>query len=234
MKKLYLKRKISMLILAIIISMAGFYGCNNDSSVTTTQTDNLSFSYMSTADTTDNFGILVLDTVKILLKDIKLNVASSNDSTNFKTGPYVLYLNLNSSINIIGSAYIPVGTYDKVQFEVHKLNDNETPPDPEFADANGRYSVIVKGTYNGVHFNFKSDKSAKQKLNFPNALVVSENGTSNITLKVTPFCWFIDGSNGFMDPNLTGNHDKIDKNIKENIKANFKAFKDNDRNGIPD
>ena len=233
MIKSILKHKISMLILTALISAAGFYSCSN-SPVTSTQNDNLSFSYMSTADTTDNAGILVLDTVKILLKDIKLNVASSNDSTNFKTGPYVLYLNLNSGVNIIGSAYIPVGTYDKIKFEVHKLNDNETPPDPEFADANGRYSVIAKGTYNGVRFNFKSDKSAKQKLNFPNALVVSASGQSNITLKVQPYSWFIDGSNGFMDPNSPGNHDKIDNNIKDNIKANFKAFKDDDKNGIPD
>jgi|WetSurSiteA1Bulk_404760.scaffolds.fasta_scaffold17841_2 hypothetical protein len=233
MKNSVFKHKISALILSIAVMAGSFYGCN-DSSTNTTRPDNLSFGYMSTADTTDNAGNLVLDTVKILLKDIKLNVANSSDSTNFKTGPYVLYLNLNSSVNIIGSAYIPAGTYDKIQFEVHKLNDNETPPDPEFSDANGRYSVIAKGTYNGTYFKFKSDKSAKQKLNFPNALTVSENGNSNITLKVHPYSWFIDGNNGFMDPNAAGNQDKIDKNIKENIKANFKAFKDDDKNGIPD
>ena len=37
-----------------------------------------------------------------------------------------------------------------------------------------------------------------------------------------------------MDPRDPNNANDIDNNIKENIKHNFKCFKDNDRNGIPD
>lgn len=224
-------------IIAIIAFIAVIFylnGCS-DKINTPSQADNVSFSYMAKSDTVDHVGILVLDTVKLLLKDIKLNVSSSSDSTNFKTGPYVIYLDLMSSlVTTVGSAYIPPGTYDKVQFEVHKLNTNEVVPDPEFNDGNNTYSVIAKGSYNGIRFVFKSDQSAKQKLNFPNSLIVTTT-MSNITLSVQPYIWFIDTNTSlYLDPNDPNNHNTIDNNIKDNIKANFKAFKDDDKNGLPD
>ena len=233
MIKTILKNKISALILAALISAAGFYGCSD--SVTSPQIDNLNFSVMSSTDTIgDSQNILVLDTVKILIKDIKLNVANNNqDSTNFKVGPFVLFLNLTSSINTITSAIIPAGEYEKVKFEVHKLNENEAIPDPEFADVNGRYSVIVKGSYLGNYFIYKSTKSAHQILQFPNNLPITSIYMSNITLVVKPYIWFI--KNGvYLDPRVPENSNDIDNNIKDNINHNFKAFRDNDRNGLPD
>jgi hypothetical protein len=223
----------SALILAALISATGFYGCGD--SVTSPQTDNLSFSAMSSADSIgDSQNILVLDTVKILIKDIKLNVANNNqDSTNFKVGPFVLFLNLSSDINTISSAIIPAGAYNKVKFEVHKLNDNEAVPDPEFADANGRYSVIVKGSYLGNYFVYKSTKSAHQILQFPGNIQVTSANFSNITMIVKPYIWFI-GNGVYLDPREPSNSNDIDNNIKDNINNNFKAFKDNDRNGLPD
>lgn len=234
MKRSILRHKINALILASLISAAGFYGCGN-SSITSPQSDNLSFSGMSSTDSAgDSQNILLLDTVKILIKDIKLNVANSNeDSTNFKVGPFVLFLNLSSSINTISSAIIPAGVYQKVKFEVHKLNETEAVPDPEFADANGRYSVVVKGSYLGNYFVYKSTKSAHQILNFPSTIQLTSGYLSNITLVVKPYIWFI--KNGvYLDPREPANSNDIDNNIKDNINHNFKAFKDNDRNGLPD
>lgn len=228
-----LKIKIFLLISFFAISSYLIQGCGEDS--VTTQADNVDLSSMRTGDSIgSDIGILVLDTVKVLIKDIKLNVANINqDSTNFKTGPYVLYLNMASSVNIISTAYIPPGTYDKVKFEIHKLADSETPPDPDFVDVNGRYSVVVKGRYNGISFVFKSNKSAHQKLTFPGNLQVSASGKSNITLQVKPYIWFI--KNGlYLDPGDPANANDIDNNIKDNINNNFKCFVDNDRNGIPD
>jgi hypothetical protein len=159
--------------------------------------------------------------------------SSSEDSSDFKIGPFVIFLNLSSSINTISSAIIPVGLYERVKFEVHKLNDNEAVPDPEFADANGRYSVIVKGFYLGNYFVYRSTKSAHQILNFPNTLPITAAYLSNITMIVKPYIWFI--KNGaYLDPREPANSNDIDNNIKDNINHNFKAFKDDDRNGIPD
>lgn len=220
------------LVAGLSISILSFSGCS-DNPVTPAQSDNFELSYMSLAKTTDATGNFVLDTVKVLIKDVKLNISKTSDSTNFKTGPYVLYLNLNSSVNIIGSGYIPVGTYDKIQFEVHVLSDKEPILDPDFVEGNNRFSVVAKGTYNGVRFVYKSDKGAKQKLNFSNALIVTET-KSNVTLQIKPYIWFIDSNNRYMDPNNPNNKDLIDSNIQSEIKASFKAFKDNNNDGNPD
>lgn len=227
--------KLSKLIIAIfsVLVFGAVNGCGENT--VTTQADNVDFSSMSTADSIgDNAGILVLDTVKVLIKDIKLNVSnSSQDSTNFKVGPFVLYLSLLSNVNFVGSSFIPDGTYDKVRFMVHKLESNETVPDPDFADVNGRYSIVVKGWYSGVYFVFKSDKSAHQKLSFPGNLQVSTTGRSNITLQVRPYIWFI--KNGlYLNPMDPANQSDIENNIKTNINNNFKVFVDNDKNGLPD
>jgi hypothetical protein len=231
MKRSILKFKISGLILAALISAAGLYGCSDS---TSTQADNLSFSGTSSMDSVgDSQNILVLDTVKILIKDIKLNLAAASEESNFKVGPFVLFLNLSSSINTISTSIIPAGTYDKIKFEIHKLEDIEAVPDPEFADVNGRYSVIVKGSYLGNYFVYKSTKSAHQILNFPNTVPISSSSLSNVTLTVKPYIWFI--KNGvYLDPSDPVNSNDIDNNIKDNINHNFKAFKDNDRNGLPD
>ncbi len=224
--------KLFIIPLTALLLILSFSGCGED--VATPQ-ENVDFSYQGSGDSTgDMIDILDLNEVKILIKDIKLNVASSSeDSVNFKVGPYVLVLNLKSEVNLVTSAYIPPGNYDKVRFMVHKLGDNETPPDPDFADANGRYSVVAKGTFNGIDFVFKSDKSAHQKLTFPASLFVTASGKSNITLQVKPYIWFI--KNGlYLDPMNPINTADIDNNIKDNINGNFKIFVDNDRNGKPD
>jgi len=226
-----MKLKNRSITLIAFIAVFGINGCS-DNTGSTTRPDNFEVAYMSSTEGNDAIGTLVLDTVKILIKDIKLNVANSSVTTNFKTGPYVLFLNLNSHINTIGSGYIPVGTYDKIQFEIHKLSDNEPIPDPEFSEGGLKFSVIAKGTYNGVRFVYKSDKSAKQKLSFPKTLIVTET-ESNVTLQISPYIWFLDSNNQYMDPN-NPNHSEIDNNIKENIKASFKAWKDNNKDGIPD
>jgi hypothetical protein len=230
--KALIKKQIKLLIpLFAAVLMLVYNGCDKVQDVAVT--DNLDMSAMATTDSTDNIGTLVITSVKMIIKDIKLNVANSSDSSNFTVGMRVLYLDLNSSVNILSTGFIPAGTYDKVMFRIHKLEGNETPPDPEFVDPNGRYSLIVKGTFNGINFVYKSDKSAHQKLTFQSHLQTSLSGKSNITLCVKPYIWFI--SNGvYLDPMDINNRNDIDNNIKANINNNFKIFVDNDRNGQPD
>lgn len=230
MKKYIRKSLFALMFSATVFT---YISCNEDTVTPTTSSDNLDFSAITSNDSTDFSNVLELFNVKILMKDIKLNVSGGNDSTNFKVGPYVIELNLNSPINIITAAFIPPGIYDRVKFEIHKPDGNEVPPDPEFVDPNGRYSVIIKGKFNGNDFIYKSKKSAHQILSFPNSLHVLSTGKSNITLMVRPFIWFI--KNGiYLDPSDPANVNDIDNNIKDNINNNFKIFIDNDKNGIPD
>jgi hypothetical protein len=233
MKKNNLKYGMSAILITLIITSAAFYSCKDN--VSTIEADNLSISGQSSQDSIGDIqNILILDTVKILIKDIKIKVAnSSEDEKNFKVGPFVLFLNLNSDLNEISTALVPMGTYRKVKFEIHKLEDTEAIPDPEFADANGRYSVIIKGQYLGVYFVYKSTKSAHQILQLPADMPISVGAVTNITLTVKPYIWFIK-DNAYLNPMDPANSNDIDNNIKDNIKNCFKVFKDDDRNGIPD
>jgi hypothetical protein len=216
-----------------MIPLLFIQGCSDDDAVTPTAIDNASISMYGTANYTDLLDSLKLDTVKVLIRDIKLNVANSSDSTNFKVGPFVYFLNLNGSVNQMTTAQIPAGSYDKIKFEFHKLGDSETPPDPEFKDSTGRYSTVVKGYFNGAYFVFKSDVSFHQKLNFPTSIPVASDVQTNITLTAEPYKWFYKNGN-WLDPNNPVNRNDIENNIKNNVNNNFKAYKDNNKDGIPD
>lgn len=231
MKRFNVSFKVLSLICAFV-TLTLIAGCKSDD-VVAPQSDNFDVSMMSSPGVSDNptANALVLDSVKILLKDIKLNVsAASDDSVNFKTGPFVLKLNLNSSVNVITTAMIPTGTYNKIMFEVHKLEDSETIGiDTAFSFGGGRFSVVVYGKFNLVPFIYRSTKSAKQKINFNPAVTVTSTSKSNVTLKVQPYTWFWTGSD-YLDPLNVSNQNDIDNKIK----ASFKAIKDDDHNGIED
>lgn len=230
MKRFNESFRVPALLLVAVVTLL-IQGCKSDE-VVTQASDNTEISMMSSPGVTDNAPInsLVLDSVKVLIKNIKLNVsAASDDSVNFKTGPFVVKLNLNSSVNVFTTAMIPEGTYDKVKFEIHKLEDGEVGIDTAFSFGGGRYSVVVYGKFNLIPFIYRSTKSAHQKINFGSTVGINSTTKSNITLKVQPYTWFWNGTD-YIDPLNLSNENDIDNNIK----ASFKAFKDNDRNGIPD
>ncbi|MCI0715361.1 MAG: hypothetical protein L0Y77_03445 [Chlorobi bacterium] len=224
-----------------IVLFIGFclVGCKSDGVGVTEQLGdkpqgNFQFSHYHSLGSV-NTGVLSIETVKVLMKDIQLNVANSSNTHNFKVGPVVIVQTPNNSSRLIyiGHEIIPEGTYDKIHFKIHKPGGNETPPDPEFAEGNSRYSIIVKGTYDNESFVYKYDKSAVQMLTFPNNLIVTSTLT-NVTLNIRSFLWFYDENHSYMNPMNPNNKQKIDRNIKENIRGNFRVFQDNDGNGEPD
>lgn len=173
---------------------------------------------------------VTLDTVKILLRDIKLKNQSISEDMNIKTGPFVILLDLNGITTDFAIGEIPPGSYDRIKFKIHTLEDSEIPPDPEFKEDSLRYSVIVKGQFNSVPFIYKSKKPAHQDLKLENPVEVNETETANLTITVDPSTWFIVNGD-VVDPTDPANENDIDNNIKDSFK---KCFKDNDHNGQQD
>jgi hypothetical protein len=215
---------------AAILMLFTFTAC--DTSENTNGTVSLSFSKSTTLlKTTDS--AIELDTIKILIRDIKIKSKSGTDSTNIKVGPFVVKLNLLGTTTDFAISGIPANSYDRIKFEIHKIEASETLSDPEFregTDESLRYSVIVKGKYNTVPFIYKSRKSAKQDLHLETPVTVDENGVANLTITVDPFTWFVDGTNT-LDPTNPANENDIDNKIKESFK---KAFRDNNHDGNED
>ena len=212
-----------------ILAIGLFSAC--DTADTNNSTVSLSFSNQTLAKILDDN--IELDTVKILLRDIKIKNQSANNESNLKVGPFVVYLDLSGMTTDFAIGDMPPGFYDRVRFSVHKIEDSETPPDPEFKEGNEsnlRYSVIVKGKYNSQDFIYKSRKSAHQDLKLETPIEVEANEIANLTIAVNPFSWFFDGTT-LLDPTDAANENDIDNNIKDSFK---KCFRDDNHDGVTD
>ncbi|MDH3251654.1 MAG: hypothetical protein OEM41_02615 [Ignavibacteria bacterium] len=176
---------------------------------------------------------VVLQSAKVLLKHVRFQHESSNDSLDVKTGIVAVELSLSGGSTEFAVAPVTVGIYDQVRFRLHKPEDTEPIPDPEFREGAGgdqRYSVIVRGTYNGTPFVYKSRQNAEQRINIAPALTVVSGEPVNVTLLVDPAMWFMNGGTA-IDPTDQQNADHIDNQIRASFRS---AFRDNNKDGNPD
>jgi hypothetical protein len=176
---------------------------------------------------------LEIDTAKILVRRIKFHQAGSEDPADVKSDSFVLRLVPGAPVSEVAVARIAPGSYDRLTFDIHKPEDLEIPPDPEFRDGssgNQRYSVIIKGSYNDSSFVYRSRSEFTIEFELQTPLTVSDDGVARITFTVDPFACF--GHHGLVfDPRNPSNAAAIEPAIKG---AFLKAFRDDDRNGEPD
>ncbi len=221
-------------------------GCNSNTTGPVGSTVSLSFATNSGLNKT-NLTSIELDTVKILIRDVKLeNESDSSDyeshsgmdkitgdnyrSEDVKVGPFVVLLNLNGITTDFAVNNIPAGSYNEIKFKIHQIQASEVPPDPEFKDGNDeahRYSVIVRGKYNSVPFVYKSRKPAYQKIKLDSLLQVQDNSITNLTITVDPNSWFMNGQTE-LDPTDSTNAYIIDNNISRSFRS---AFEDDNHDG---
>lgn len=206
--------------------------CQQDGTVMTTTSDpsNMSVGFFTETEVGDN--TLTLSEAKFNVKSMKMDNHGHNGECDVKAGPFVVYLDLTPKYVNATITTIPVGSYESIKFHIHKPNPNETMQDPDFIESNSRrYSVVVKGTYNGEYFVYKSAINVERKIyvdNYP--LAVATTPMINITISVNPYSWFREDGM-LLNPMDEGNSNKIDKNIKESLK---RAFRDINRDGWPD
>ncbi|MCJ7471937.1 MAG: hypothetical protein MUP02_03910, partial [Actinobacteria bacterium] len=187
---------------AIFLSFAffafQFHGCDTNNANDAT----LSLSFNSVQGLNKvTLSAIELDTVKILIRDLKLENETESDSDHnsgmhhemrsedIKVGPFVVYLNLNGMTTDFAVNSIPAGFYNEIKFKIHQIQGSKLPPDPEFKEGEDnslRYSVIVKGKYNSIPFVYKSRKSAHQKVELDTPLEIVENTYTNLTITVDP------------------------------------------------
>jgi hypothetical protein len=126
------------------------------------------------------------------------------------------------------------GSFDEIHLQIHKPSPQENISDPDFTESTSRrFSVVVKGFFNGVPFVYKSPITVSREIEFvpgPIVLTAASEVVVNITISLNPVSWF-DSNGVIMDPLDENNWDNIDHNIKESLK---RAFRDMDLNGEPD
>lgn len=159
----------------------------------------------------------------------------ADDSLDFQTDPLIMLLNLDGNVNEIAVTKVQPGSYDEIEFDVHKPEDMETPPDPDFRigdSGDERFSIIITGSYNGQNFVYRSNENMEQELELATPLVITEDTENiNVTLKVDVSNWFVDESGNQLDPLNPNNVSDIDDSIERSFEN---VYEDNDLDGEED
>ena len=213
--------------------------CGDAGSITSATNNNngtgsssMSVSVKSDDAVLDNPGAIVITEAKALVTEMEFEKEGTAENQEIHMAPFVIHFDMNGSITNAITSTIPAGNFTKVKFQIHKPEDTETIPDSDFREGssgNQRYSFIVKGTYNGTAFVYKSRKSANLVINLRKKLALQLSG-KNITVLFSKLGWFKNGSVD-LDPNSSQNENSIDDNLRNSF---HDAFEDNNHDGHPD
>jgi len=117
---------------------------------------------------------------------------------------------------------VPAGTYDKIKFEIHRLQAADKVAGADDLVKAGA-SILIDGTFNGTAFQFATALEAEQELE---GKFVIDATSQNITVNFDPSSWFLSGTT-VLDPTAAANKLAIEANIR----ASLAAFQDDDESG---
>jgi hypothetical protein len=225
-KAMCLKLSGSLIALVMLVVLSACSGNNGKSAPGSTLSMKVDMSALAkTAGDT-----VIIESAKVLLKSLKFKT-EVEDSLDYKVGPFIVNLDMAGGITQIAANDIPNGTYNEIKFKIHKPEGTTTISDTDFvagASSDQHFSVVIRGTYNGTPFMYRSKKEIEQELEINPPLVVTDSTNDvNATLLIAPAGWFMKNGN-YLDPTNESNREDIDNNIKRSFK---KAMKDNDHDG---
>lgn len=189
---------------------------------------------------------LVIDKVELVLREIELELASgsvgctSDDDDDecseleLATRLFDLPLGSSSGASRAITVDVPAGSYDEVEFEVHKPSRSD---DAAFLAANPDFdgvAVRVSGTWNGQRFTFTSDVEAEYELEFSPPLQVTESGNRDFTINIDVGSWFRASGGALIDPRTATRGQPNESRVRNNIQNSVDAFDDDDRDGYDD
>jgi len=131
-----------------------------------------------------------------------------------KVGPVTVSLPLDATTKVILDALVPAGTYTGVKAQLGSVTVSGV-----FTDAGGTDHP----------FTFTSTGHAVVHIRFPAPVTVGP-ATTNVTVTVDVASWFKTESGAFLDPADPTNLGAINRNIRRS----FRAFGDDDHDGIDD
>jgi len=176
---------------------------------------------------------VTITSARVVIKEIEFE-SSVEDSVDFEfEEPFVQDLVVDTSLHEIGTVQVPFGTYKELEIEIDKLKEKDGTAftqNPELQNLSIRVEGYLNGDPNST-FVFTSDLEAEQEREFSPPLVIDENSPStNVVLTINMGMWFVDSNNNPLDPTLSENRSRIEKNIKNSLKV----FKDEDDDGKED
>ncbi len=197
----------------------------------------------------DGASELVIQRVAMVLREIELErqfdddcddhiSGEDDDCEEFSTGPIILELPMDGSVDhVVTLDNVPADTYDEIEFEIHKPED-DTAEDREFIRNNPdfeRVSIRVEGTFDGETFVYLTDLNEDQEYALVPPLEVTEStGPVNLTLSIDVTTWFVTSGGSLIDP-TSANKGGVNENlVEDNIDRSIEIFEDDDRDGDDD
>lgn len=171
------------------------------------------------APVTSNSGMAAITSVKLLVEELELE-SVVDDYTDFEVENQVIELPLDGSPFQLSTANIASGLYDELEMEVDGIDEDDEVNDPDFTEGSDETSIVVKGTYEGQEFTYKSEEDFELEFEFNPPIEIDANTNSvDINLMVDVNSWFVDGSGNDLDPTDPNNREQIDQNIENSFEA---------------
>jgi len=207
---------------------------------------------------TDGTNTLVISSVEVVLRKVELKraeagqpagcamstsgITASEDGEcgeqddELEAGPVLVDLPLGG-IERTFTADVPAGTFDALEFQIHKLSGDGDAADQDFLKAHPDFagiSIRVKGTFKGTDFTYTSDLDVQQELKFEQPVVVQAGTPASVTIKLDLDGWFRSGGGTLVDPTTAAAGAENEHLVRDNIVRSFHAFQDNDEDGMDD
>jgi hypothetical protein len=160
---------------------------------------------------------------------------ADEDCDELEAGPILVDLPLGG-IERMFEATVPAGTFDELQFQIHKPSDDGDAADHAFLAAHpdlAGSSIRVKGKFNGTDFTYTSDLNVEQELRFNPPVVVTAGTPAKLTVSLDLSGWFRSGGT-LVDPATAAKGGANEGLVRDNIVRSFQSFKDNDEDGQDD
>lgn len=163
-----------------------------------------------------NGDTLVISEVKLHIDELELE-SDNEDSLDFELENTLISLPVDGTPYQLTDRTVPSGIYKEFELKVERPDDSQSrPSDTDFWDETGRYSVVVKGTWNGLPFTYRSSQDLEIEIEFEPELIVDENNGYTIELNVDYGSWFT--ANGIaVNPTLSLNRSGIEARMRNSF-----------------
>jgi hypothetical protein len=169
-----------------------------------------------------------LSRARIAVRRLRVERRDAGTEVEISRGPLLLDVSgdaLSGALLELVTGNVPAGTYDKLKIDIHRA---ESAPTAAFEDLVEKgASVLLEGTVDGQPFTFASGLEAELEHEGPFELGTA---AANITLDIDASKWFVAADGSRLDPRESSAHDAIEANIR----ASFRAFEDDDEDGVED
>jgi len=173
---------------------------------------------------------IVLEEVKLFVEEFELE-SLRDDDYDFELDDIIVNLPLDGTPFTITQQEVRPGLYEEFEMEVERPGDDTQVSDSDFSDDAGRYSIAVRGTFNGEEFFFRSKKDFELEMDLNPPLEIAEGEDFSLTLGVDLSKWFYDsGSDDYLDPSDEANLTKINNSIAKSFKMmdDYSDFNDDE------